>query len=201
MAIKLRVVVPPHPLIGHWLTMLRNESTPGALYSKGLEELGRWLTYEAIRDWIPHRMEEFQTSNSTTTGQIIQSEISILAIPSFPGGLELWYGARTVLPNPCLCLEGVPSNIENNAGILIYLDQITNGEKVLKVLKELRDQEISPKRIRVISVLASNDGLKSIGEAEPELTIYCCCIDTEMLNKNELKPGIGNPLLRLNTKI
>ena len=28
MAMTLRVVVPPHPLIGHWLTVLRFRDTP-----------------------------------------------------------------------------------------------------------------------------------------------------------------------------
>ena len=53
MAMSLRVVVPPHPLIGHWLTMLRHRETPAALYATALQELGRWLTYEALRDWLP----------------------------------------------------------------------------------------------------------------------------------------------------
>ena len=50
MAMSLRVVVPPHPLIGHWLTMLRHRETPPALYATTLHELGRWLTSEALRD-------------------------------------------------------------------------------------------------------------------------------------------------------
>ena len=40
MAMSLRVVVPPHPLIGHWLTMLRHRDTPPALYATALQELG-----------------------------------------------------------------------------------------------------------------------------------------------------------------
>ena len=47
MAKTLRVVVPPHPLIAHWLTVLRHAGTPAALFATGMEELGRWLSYEA----------------------------------------------------------------------------------------------------------------------------------------------------------
>jgi len=53
MSMSLRVIVPPHPLISHWLTILRNPTTPEILYATGLEQLGTWLTYEALRDWIP----------------------------------------------------------------------------------------------------------------------------------------------------
>ena len=53
MSKTLRVVVPPHLLIGHWLTLLRDAETPPALFGTAMTELGRWLTYEAMRDWIP----------------------------------------------------------------------------------------------------------------------------------------------------
>ena len=66
MAKTLRVVVPPHPLIAHWLTMLRHVGTPPSLYRTALEELGRWLTYEALRDWLPHRREEVHTALERT---------------------------------------------------------------------------------------------------------------------------------------
>ena len=44
MSKALRVVVPPHPLIGHWLTLLRDRDTPSALFATAMAELGRWLT-------------------------------------------------------------------------------------------------------------------------------------------------------------
>ena len=67
MAMSLRVVVPPHPLIGHWLTMLRHRETPPALYATAMQELGRWLTYEALRDWLPHRREPIPTANGAVS--------------------------------------------------------------------------------------------------------------------------------------
>ena len=55
MAMTLRVGVPPHPLIGHWLSVVRDRQTPPAIYASATAELGRWLTYEALRDWLPQR--------------------------------------------------------------------------------------------------------------------------------------------------
>ena len=62
MAMSLRVIVPPHSLISHWLTILRDPTTPEILYATALEQLGRWLTYEALRDWIPNKKETINTS-------------------------------------------------------------------------------------------------------------------------------------------
>ena len=130
MSMKLRVVVPPHPLIAHWLTMLRNAGTPAPIYATGLEELGRWLTYEAIREWLPYRDEEIETCQGKAKGKVIESRVPLITIPNMPGGLELWHGARKLLPNAQLWLGDLPLSIEKNAGIILLWDQITNGQSV-----------------------------------------------------------------------
>ena len=201
MAMTLRVVVPPHPLIAHWLTMLRNAKTPAPLYAKAFEELGRWLTYEALRDWLPHREEEVETTQGKSIGKVIESNIPLLALPQMPGGLELWHGGRNVLPNAHLCLGGVPNMVEKKAGIIIFVDQISNGEGLLRTLNKLVKLDVDPRRIRVVSALAAKAGLQKIGESLPDLNIYCACIDPEITDNGEINPGIGNPSLRLNTKV
>ena len=201
MSMTLRVMVPPHPLINHWLTILRNQSTPNVLYSTGLEQIGRWLTYEAIRDWIPIRKEEIETSQGKTEGSVIESQIPILAIPQLPAGLDLWQGARDVLPNAQLCLGGLPQNIETNAGLIFFIDQITTGEELLKSLSRLQKEEISINRVRIITALAASPGLKVLGESIPDLKIHCGCIDKDLTGNGEIIPGIGNPLHRINTRI
>ena len=84
MSMSLRVIVPPHPLISHWLTILRNPTTPEILYATALEQLGTWLTYEAMRDWIPSKKEQVTTSKGTTECSIIDPDIPILSIPYLP---------------------------------------------------------------------------------------------------------------------
>ena len=201
MSMSLRVIVPPHPIIGHWLAMLRNPSTPKALYGTGLEQLGKWLTYEALRDWLPNRKEEILTSNGKAEGIVIESKIPILSVPNIPGGIQMWQGARDVLPNATLCLGGVPTEIEDNSGIIFYLDQITTGSQLIKDIDYLQELEIDPQRIRVITSLASSIGLKNIGERFKDLNIFCACIDPELLTEDEMSPGIGNPTLRINTRV
>ncbi len=201
MTMTLRVVVPPHPLIAHWLTMLRNATTPAPLYATGLEELGRWLSYEAIRDWLPHRDEEVKTPETNTKGTVIEYSVPLLAIPIKQGGFELWQGARKVLPNPFLCIDGVPDSIEANAGVVIFISQIASAKKLLETLKLLKAQNVESRRIRVITAIASSPGLKNLGESIPDLTIYTACIDPELSQNETVIPGIGNPSLRLNTRI
>ena len=105
MAMSLRVVVPPHPLIGHWLAMLRHRETPSSLYATAMQELGRWLTYEALRDWLPHRQERITTDHGEVEATIVEAGIPLLAYRFF---LQAWSsgGGRHVLPDAALCLDG-----------------------------------------------------------------------------------------------
>ena len=197
----LRIVVPPHPLIAHWLTMLRNSKTPPPLYATAFEELGKWLTYEALRDWLPHREEVVETDSEQITGKVIEGNITLLSLPFGPGGFQLWQGARGVLPNTSLCLSGIPNIIDKKAGVLIFLGQISNGETLINILEKLKVNNVESQRIRVITALSCSQGLNELAKVMPNLNIYCACIDSELTNNKLIQPGIGNPSLRLNTII
>ena len=68
---SFRVVVPPHPLVAHWLTVLRDKQTPSPLFATAMKELGRWLTYEAARDWLPQRNITVETPLASCEGQVM----------------------------------------------------------------------------------------------------------------------------------
>ena len=197
MAKTLRVVVPPHPLIAHWLTVLRHEGTPPALYRTAMEELGRWLSYEAMRDWLPHRRDVVKTPLGSTDGTVIESGVPLLAVPMFGGGLHLWEGARQVLPSAELCLAGLPDAIETQAGVVLLLAQIALGDELIELLRQLEQLGVEAPRLRVITALTASPGLKCIGESYPEITIHTACIDADLDEQNRILPGIGDPLQRL----
>jgi len=197
MAKTLRVVVPPHPLIAHWLTVLRHQGTPAPLCRTAMEELGRWLTYEALRDWLPHRRDTVQTPLASTEGTVIEAGVPLLAVPILPGGLHLWEGARQVLPSTELCLGGLPDAIEAQAGVVLLLDQISQGDELIELLRSLERLGVEAPRLRVITTLAASPGLKRIGETYPEITIHTACIDAELDDQQRILPGIGDPLQRL----
>ena len=200
MAMSLRVVVPPHPLIGHWLTMLRHWETPAALYATALQELGRWLTYEALRDWLPHRRDMVPGIEGDIEGTIVEASVPLIAIPLLPAGLELWQGGRSVLPEASLCLGSCPQEIEGNAGVILFVAQISDGEATLKLVQELQSKGVDGRRLRLITALCASPGLKLLGEAIPDLTLHTACIDEGVGEQSEIRPGIGDPVRRLNLR-
>ncbi|MFZ9217502.1 MAG: uracil phosphoribosyltransferase [Vulcanococcus sp.] len=213
MSKTLRVVVPPHPLIGHWLTLLRDQQTPPALFSTAMAELGRWLTYEAMRDWIPYQRVQVQTPLASTEGTIVDGSIPMLAIPVLRAGLGLWEGARPVLPNAAVAhlgfttpdatgtsacyLDGLPEQIPANAGVLVFEPMVATAGTLLQVLERLEAKGVLGPRVRVITALAASPGLKRLGERYPDLTLYTGCIDAELDGSNRILPGLGDAAERL----
>ena len=199
MAMSLKVIVPPHPLIKHWLSILRDKDTPNILYSTAYEQIGRWLTYEALRDWLPFKKEFVDTENGKAEAFYIDNNYPIRIIAQIPEGLTLWYGSKEVIPNATLSLGKTPSIIAKNEGIIIYSEQIMNNKNPLETLKELEMLGVESKRILLISSICSNKGLNKIAKEYPNQVIYTSCIDNEDDSSNILIPGIGNPIFRLST--
>ena len=199
MVMSLKVIVPPHPLIKHWLSILREKNTPNVLYSTGYEQLGKWLTYEALRNWLPYKKEIINTDNGDADGFFINNNYPIKILALMPEGLSLWFGSKEVIPNSTLSLGGLPKIIDINEGIIIFSGQITTKSETLETLKQLNNLGVDSNRILLIAPICSNKGLNQIAKSFPNQVIYTSCIDEENEKENILKPGIGDPLLRLST--
>ncbi len=199
MAMSLKVIVPPHPLIKHWLSILREQNTPNILYSTGYEQLGKWLTYEALRNWLPYKKEIVTTDNGNTDGYFINNDYPIKVLAMMPEGLSLWFGSKEVIPNSTLSLGEIPKSIESNEGIIFYSEQITTKSTAIETLLKLKELGVDSNRILLITAICSNKGLNEIAKLFPNQVIYTSCIDEEDEKTTFLMPGIGNPLLRLST--
>jgi uracil phosphoribosyltransferase len=202
MAMTLRVVVPPHPLIGHWLSVLRDRRTPAPLYGTATAELGRWLTYEALRDWLPHRPVNVETDRACCQGQVVDVSVPILAIPLCPEGLGLWDGAKAVLPAARVqhLHRGQPlplASIDPRCGVLVFAAEVGGPGDLDALLAALRERGVSGPRLRVITALAASEGLKRLGESFADLILYTACIDPELSAEGHISPGIGQVNERL----
>ena len=200
MAMSLKVIVPPHPLIKHWTSILRDKNTPDVLYSTGYEQIGKWLTYEALRDWLPYKQEKIETFNGPKHSYFINSNYPIRVIAQIPEGLTLWYGAKEVVPNATLSLGELPNKIDTNEGVILYTSQIKKNDNSIKILNSLNELGVQSNRILMITCVCSKEGLSEIGGVFPDQKIYTSSIDDENEQSSTLNPGIGNPMLRLSTK-
>lgn len=207
MAMALRVVVPPHPLLSHWLTVLRDGQTPQPLYATALAELGRWLTYEAMRDWLPRRQVEISTPMAQAQGEVVDAAIPLLALIGLRAGLGLWQGGQTVLPAALVghlsatpdgpVTAALPDPLPQGCGVVLFWGELAEPEPLLEVLDHLAARGISGPRLRLITALAAAPALHRVGEQHGELTLHCAAIDPDLDEQGAVRPGIGRIETRL----
>nr|DAD28317.1 TPA_asm: hypothetical protein HUJ06_029785 [Nelumbo nucifera] len=95
---RMLVFVPPHPLIKHWISVLRNEQTPCPIFKNAMGELGRLLIYEASRDWLPTVTGEIQSPMGVASVEFIDPREPVTIVPILRAGLALVEHASSVLP-------------------------------------------------------------------------------------------------------
>lgn len=208
MALQLRIYVPPHPLIKHWLGVARDASTPSVLFRSAMTELGRWLTYEAIRDWLPTVDTAIDTPLAPCAATFINPEVPTAIIPVLRAGLALLDGAQALVPlasvyhvgiarneetlDPHWYLNKLPDQFDPNTRVLVPEPMLATGGTSMTLMEELTKRGIQPGNVRIISVVAAPPALQKLGTAYPELVIYTACIDEGLNDRGFIVPGLGD---------
>ena len=208
MSLQLRVYVPEHPLIKHWLAVARDVNTPTVLFKSAVSELGRWLTYEATRTWLPTTETTVQTPLTTCDATFVNPEIPIGVIPILRAGLALLDGAQNILPlasiyhlglsrdkstleSSCY-LNNLPERFPPQTKILILEPMLATGGSIMMAMKEITSRGVDPAEIRIVSVVAAPPALRKLSETYADLQIYSAIIDEGLNSKGYIVPGLGD---------
>ena len=209
MAMQLRVYVPPHPLIKHWLGMARNVETTPKIMRQTLAELGKWLAYEAIREWLPTIEIEIPTPMAETTATFVHPQTKLAIVPILRAGLTLVDGIQSVLPlesaiyhlgivrdeqtlQPSCYLNKLPDRFDPQTRILIAEPMLATGGTIMQAMYELVSRGIDPAYVRVISIIAAPPALQKLSEVYPTMSIYAAMIDEHVNESGFIVPGLGD---------
>lgn len=208
MTLQLQVHVPPHALIKHWLGVSRDTGTPAVLFRSAMIELGRWLTYEATRDWLPTIETTVQTPLAECPVTLVNPEVPVAVIPILRAGLGLLEGAQPLLPlasvyhvgivrneqtlEPSIYLNKLPEKLNPQTRVLICDPMLATGGTILTVLTEVTQRGIDPSLIRIICVVAAPPALQKLNKAYPSLKVYAATIDEGLNDRGYIVPGLGD---------
>lgn len=208
MPLQLKVYVPPHPLIQHWLAVARDAATPSVLFRSAMTELGRWLTYEAVREWLPTYDAVVESPLGQSPATFVNAEVPIAVIPILRAGLGLLEGAQTLLPlasvyhlglvrdestlQPLCYLNKLPEQFAPGTRVLITDPMLATGGSMVAAMSELTQRGIDPSLTRIVSVVAAPPALQKLNNAFPGLIVYTAAIDEVVNNQGFIVPGLGD---------
>jgi uracil phosphoribosyltransferase len=208
MTLQMRVYVPPHPLIQHWLGVARDAATPSALFRSAMTELGRWLTYEAMRDWLPTAEMTIKTPLGPCQATFINPDEPLVVVPILRAGLALLDGAQALLPLASIyhlgfvrneetltasCyLNKLPEQFAPQTRVLLTDPMLATGGTTMAALAELTQRGINPALVRIIAVVTAPTALQKLSSAYPALNIYAAAIDEGLNDRGFIVPGLGD---------
>ncbi|MEM9116743.1 MAG: uracil phosphoribosyltransferase [Cyanobacteria bacterium P01_D01_bin.6] len=208
MALQLRVFVPPHPLVKHWLGVARDLNTPSALFRTAMTELGRWLAYEAAREWLPTFDTQIETPLAPCPATFVNPEVPMIIMPILRAGLALMEGVQSVLPLASVyhvgyvrneetlaasCyLNKLPDSLNSETRVLISEPMLATGGTMMTAMADLLQRGIQPEHVRVVAIVASPVALKKLADAYPALVIYTAMIDEGLNDQGYIVPGLGD---------
>ncbi|KAL8517489.1 hypothetical protein ACS0TY_015658 [Phlomoides rotata] len=205
---RMLVFVPPHPLIKHWISVLRNEQTPCAIFRNAMAELGRLLIYEASREWLPTISGEIQSPMGAVSVEFVDPREPIAIVPILRAGLALAEHASSVLPatktyhlgisrdeetlQPTVYLNKLPKKFPEGSRVFVVDPMLATGGTIVAAIQLIKDRGVDNKQIKVISAVAAPPALQKLSENFPGLHVYSGILDPSLNDKGFIFPGLGD---------
>jgi uracil phosphoribosyltransferase len=190
-----------HPLIAD--SLVRDASTPNALFRQELERIGVLLIAEATRN-LPTHAVRVTTPLTETDGRALASQPVV--VPVLRAGLGFLRAAQDLLPNADVGFVGVsrdeetfqPKQYVNKlpeslAGRqCIVLDpMLATGGSLAHTCRLLLERGATG-TIIVVCVLAAPEGIAVLEEAGLDVTIYTAAVDERLNEHAFIVPGLGD---------
>jgi uracil phosphoribosyltransferase len=191
-----------HPLIACHLTRLRNKSTPSPEFRQLVSRLASLLAYEATKD-LRTETVSVETPLTRTEGKRLTERIGL--IPILRAGLAMVDPVLELIPSAEVWHLGLYRDEETAQPVKYYsklpperpvdvalvLDpMLATGGSAVDALSTLRDWGVP--HVKLLSLIAAEEGVKRVESAFPDSQIYVCHIDPDLNDRKFIVPGLGD---------
>ena len=197
------VTVFNHPLITHKISILRKKETGSKEFRELIEEISMLMGFEAMRD-LPLKEIEIETPITRTKTKVLAGK-KLAIVPILRAGLGMVSGLQALVPNAKVGHIGLyrdpdtlqpheyycklPDDIEKRLVILVDPMLATGGSAVAAV-NFIKARGCS--HIKLMSIIAAPEGVKTFTEAHPDVELYCGCVDKGLNEIGYIVPGLGD---------
>ena len=191
-----------HPLVQHKLSIMRNKETSTSQFRKLLKEIAMFMGYEITRDF-PLTYEEIETPLMKMNAPKLAGKKVVIA-PILRAGLGMVDGLTELIPSARIGHIGMYRDEETCKPVFYYYKMpadkerlvivtdpmLATGGSAIDAISRLKDDGYTS--IRLMSLVASPQGVKAVQEAHPDVDIYLAAMDEGLNAKNYILPGLGD---------
>ena len=192
-----------HPLVRHKLTLLRDRRTPKKIFKELVDEIAMLMAYEATSELALEEVAVDTPLERMTGHQVSGKKLTL--VPILRAGLGLVEGVLRLVPSARVGHIGlyrdhdtlqpvdyyfkVPSDASERDFFLLDPMLATGGSAVSAVDSLKR---AGAARIRFLCLVAAPEGVRRLGDAHPDVSIYAAALDRELNEQGYILPGLGD---------
>lgn len=191
-----------HPLVEHHLTRLRDKETSPTEFRSLVHRLATLLAYEATKD-LDLRTRTVQTPLCEHDGSELSERVGL--VPILRAGLGMVDPVLELIPTAEVWHLGVYRDEATARPIEYYsklpatepvdvaliLDpMLATGGSAVAALASLREWEVPT--VKLLSIIASREGIDTVMQQFPEAQIYVATIDPVLNDHKYIVPGLGD---------
>ncbi|AUG59001.1 uracil phosphoribosyltransferase [Acetivibrio saccincola] len=197
------LIVLDHPLIQHKISLLRDKNTKTKEFRELVLEISMLMGYEVTRE-MPLKEVEIETPVGVAKAKVLSGK-KLGIVPILRAGLGMADGILNLLPmakvghiglyrepdtlKPVEYYCKLPEDAEERE-IVILDPMLATGGSASLAIQYLKEKGV--KSIKLMCIIASEDGIKTINKEHPDVTIYAAAVDKTLDEKGYIVPGLGD---------
>jgi uracil phosphoribosyltransferase len=202
-ALPKNLFVVNHPLILHKLTLMRDKSTPSAVFRQLLREISLLLAYEVARD-LPITTQTIETPLAQMEAPILKGK-KLVIVSILRAGNGLLEGMLDLMPSARIGHIGlyrdpetlqpveyylkVPEDISERP-VIVVDPMLATGNSVSYAIKRLKEK--GARDIRLVCLLSAPEGIRQVCGAHPDVKVYTAAVDSHLNDHGYIVPGLGD---------
>ena len=191
-----------HPLVQHKLSLMRDKSTSTMKFRELLKEISMLMGYEVTRDF-PLTYEEIETPLMKMNAPKISGKKVVIA-PILRAGLGMVDGLTTLMPSARIGHIGMYRDEETCQPVFYYYKMPKDKDRLVILVDPMlatggsacdaisRLKKYGFKDIKMMGLVASPQGLKTVMDQHPDVEIYLASLDEGLNERNYILPGLGD---------
>ena len=197
------VTVVDHPLIAHKLSLMRDKTTPSAVFRQLLREISLLLGYEVLRD-LPVELRPIETPVGPTDAPFIKGK-KLVFVPILRAGVGLLDGLLDLVPSARVGHIGLYRNPETLLPVEYYCKlpediaerlvvlvdpMLATGNSVAAAVALLKARGV--KDIKLVCLLSAPEGIAALTATHPDVRVYTAAVDSHLNDHGYIVPGLGD---------
>ena len=192
-----------HPLVQHKLTIMRDKSTPSAVFRQLLREIGLLLAYEVCRDLDTEEVDVQTPLEKVRQPKLAGKKLCLVSILRAGNGLlegmlDLVPSARVghvglyrdpVTLQPVEYYLKLPDQMADRLSVVVD-PMLATGNSAAAAVKRIK--EAGAGRIKFVCLLAAPEGIAAFAAAHPDVPVITAAVDRELNDHGYILPGLGD---------